>query len=80
MRELLRSKKFKVTLASIVATIAARKGFALDPDLTRDVVGLIIAWIVAQGFTDHGKAAAIINAANPQPPKQVNIQAVEQPK
>lgn len=63
IRALLASKKFVAAVVGIVLAIAGRYGFNLDPELVRELVYILIAYIIGQGIADHGKDAAKINAA-----------------
>lgn len=63
VRALFASKKFIAAIIGIVVAVGARYGLNLDPDLVREIVLILIAYILAQGVADHGKDAAKINAA-----------------
>jgi hypothetical protein len=78
LKELLTSKKFIVTVSGIIVAIAARKGLNLDPELVGMVVALIVAYLIGQGASDFGKAAAQIKADAPISPEQINVQNVVQ--
>lgn len=76
LSRLFSSMKVITALAGFVVYLAAKKGVVLD---TGDVQGVLIifgALLGAQGLTDLGKAKAQVEAANPRPPEQVNVQAV----
>lgn len=62
IKALLSSKKFIAAIIGIIITIGARYGFNLDPDLVRDIVAILIAYILGQSIADHGKEAARITA------------------
>lgn len=76
LKRLFSSAKAITMLAGIVVYLAAKRGIVLNPD---DVTGILILFgslLGAQGITDFGKGKAEIEAANPKPPEQVNIQNV----
>lgn len=56
--ELFKSKKFVVMLAGILLAVANRLGLNLDPGLLQEILGMLGAFIVAQGIADHGKERA----------------------
>lgn len=62
----LSSLKVWTTLFGILATMLAKKGIVLDPALAQYVAGFFGLLLVGQAANDHGKAAALIHAANAQ--------------
>jgi uncharacterized membrane protein (DUF441 family) len=74
IRSLLSSKKFIAAIIGIVIAIAGRYGFSLDPELVRELVYILIAYIVGQGIADHGKASAeiaVMGAISPTTAKEM---------
>lgn len=61
---LLSSKKFVMAILSVIAFIAAKKGFDFDTAAAFTAISPMLAAIVGQGIADHGKSAAEINAAS----------------
>lgn len=64
LRSLLSSKKFIAAIIGVIIAIAARYGLNLDPDVVREVVIILVAYIAAQGISDLGKEAAKITAVS----------------
>lgn len=62
IRALLSSKKFIAAIIGVIIALGARYGMNLDADVVREVVIILVAYIVAQGISDHGKDAARITA------------------
>lgn len=62
VKALLTSRKFIAMLAGIVVSLAARHGLLLPEREVAGIVGLFIAYILAQGQADKGKEAARIVA------------------
>ena len=61
-KALLTSRKFIAMLAGIVVSLAARYGFNLPEREVAGIIGLFIAYILAQGQADKGKEAARVVA------------------
>lgn len=61
IKEFLTSKKFIVAVAGLVITAAARYNLNLDPDMVQNFVYVIVAYLLAQGWSDSGKEAAKVN-------------------
>lgn len=61
VRDLLRSKKARMALLGLLATVAVRYG--LDPELIEEVAGIFIAYLLGQGVADAGKERAIVERA-----------------
>lgn len=62
-RDLLTTKKFWTAIIAVITLIAASKGFDVDPKTLWGIVGIFVTLLGAQGLTDMGKSAALINAA-----------------
>jgi hypothetical protein len=70
VRGLLGSKKFLMFLVTAaIVTIGHKIG--LDSEAVAELTAIGTAAILGQGIADHGKEAAKINAANPQPPASI---------
>lgn len=65
--DLLSSKKAIAMTVGVVIAIAGHFGFAIPGEDITKVVGLIGAYVVAQGIADHGKEAAAITARSAAP-------------
>jgi hypothetical protein len=74
LKELLASKKFIVMLAAMVVAIASKLGFAIDHDMSTQVITLASAYLVGQGIADHGKEAAKITMASALKENADNLQ------
>lgn len=61
IKEFITSKKFIAAVAGIVLTLLAKLHFNIPESTVQEIVGLIIAYLVAQGWADKGKEAAKIN-------------------
>lgn len=61
-KPLLTSKKFQATVAGIIVAALAKIQFAIPEDLVNQIVALIIAFVLAQGWADAGKEKAKIEA------------------
>lgn len=57
-QELIRSRKFLVTLGAVVSYGLARIGLDVAPEDLALPIGAIGAWIVGHGIADSGKARA----------------------
>ena len=56
LNQLLKSKKFVAMIIGIIATfLSTRYGF--DEVQTKEIIALVISYIVGQGIADHGKEA-----------------------
>lgn len=55
--DLIKSKKFQMAVAGIIVVIIANYIPEIDEAEVRNVVGLVIAYIVGQGLADFGKEA-----------------------
>lgn len=55
IRDLLSSKKFLMAVLGLVAGIAARFGFQMDPTATAAWLSPLLVAILGQGIADHGK-------------------------
>lgn len=62
--EMLTSKKFIAMVAGFIVTLLAKWKINIDPQTIMSLVGLIIAYIVGQGWADSGKEAAKIEAVS----------------
>ena len=62
--EMLTSKKFIAMVAGFIVTLLAKWKINIDPQTVMSLVGLIIAYIVGQGWADSGKEAAKIEAVS----------------
>lgn len=60
VKEFLTSKKFIAAVAGVVLTLLAKLHFDIPESTVQELVGLIIAYLLAQGWADHGKEAAKI--------------------
>lgn len=69
LRQLLTSKKFITTTATLVVAFAAKRGYNLDPEYVIGILGLGAALVTAQGLTDHGKESTklLVAAGRAQP-------------
>lgn len=80
------SMKFWTAVLGLVTAIGAKAGFNVDPEVFWGIVGVIMAVIVGQGLTDHGKeaakitAAATISAASSAAPPSTTVATVIVPK
>lgn len=57
-REFLTSKKFIVAVAGVVLATAGKYNLNLDPDSVQNIVYVIVAYLIGQGWADSGKEAA----------------------
>ncbi len=71
LRDLLSSKKFFVAMATVIAWIAARIGWHVDPTQLTEAMAPLISYVVAQGVADHGKTAAQLNLQSAQIAAQI---------
>ncbi len=56
-KELLSSKKFITTAVAIIVWVVGRFGLHVDEASLLPLVGALSAFVIAQGFADHGKEA-----------------------
>lgn len=61
IKEFLTSKKFIVAVSGLIITGLAKLHFNIPESLVQEFVGIVIAYLVAQGWADSGKEAAKIN-------------------
>jgi len=61
VKEFLTSKKFIAAVAGVLITLLAKLHFDIPESTVQEIVGLVIAYLLAQGWADHGKEAAKIN-------------------
>ena len=60
IKELLKSKKFLATAVGIVVSVLAGLGVPIPEATVKELLTLIVAFVVGQGIADHGKSAAIV--------------------
>ena len=58
IKEFLSSKKFIVAVAGLIVTALAKLHFDVPESLVQEFVGIMIAYLLAQGWADKGKEAA----------------------
>ena len=58
IKEFLTSKKFIVAVAGLIVTALAKLHFDVPESLVQEFVGILIAYLLAQGWADKGKEAA----------------------
>lgn len=59
MKQLLKSKKFLVSLSGVLFVLLNKTlGLAVPEETVLQVVGLLAAYVVGQGFADKGKEEA----------------------
>jgi hypothetical protein len=61
IREFLTSKKFIVAVAGLIVTALAKLHFEVPETLVQEFVGILIAYLLAQGWADRGKEAAKVD-------------------
>jgi len=61
VQEVLHSKKAKATIAGVITVFAGHFGFDMPQDMSLQVAGMVIAYVVSQGFADWGKEAKKID-------------------
>ena len=61
IREFLTSKKFIVAVAGLIVTALAKLHFEIPESLVQEFVGILIAYLLAQGWADRGKEAAKVS-------------------
>ncbi len=80
VKEFLTSKKFIVAVAGILVTALAKIHFEVPESLVQEFVALLVAYLLAQGWADHGKEAAKVNGtvalADAEPPQPVKDRLV----
>lgn len=62
VKEFLTSKKFIVGVAGLIVTALAKLHFDIPESLVQEFVGIVIAYLLAQGWADSGKEAAKVTA------------------
>src|SRR5204862_5651738 len=60
VKEFLTSKKFIVAVAGLIVTALAKLHFDVPESLVQEFVGIVVAYLLAQGWADRGKEAAKI--------------------
>ena len=60
MKELVKSKKFLMSLAGIIAVVLGHFTGIME-DKIQEILAVIIAYVLGQGVSDFGKSAALIN-------------------
>lgn len=66
IREFVTSKKFIAAVAGILITLLAKLKFDIPESTVQEIVGLVMAYVLAQGWADSGKEAAKIQAVSVQ--------------
>lgn len=61
-QQLLGSKKFTAMVIGIIATFLSTR-FGLDESSTKEIVALVVSYIIGQGIADHGKEAVKTEAS-----------------
>lgn len=79
IREFVTSKKFIAAVAGILITLLAKLKFDVPESTVQEIVGLIIAYIISQGWADSGKEAAKINAVSAQAVRDRNDSYIATP-
>jgi hypothetical protein len=64
IRELLKSKKFLVALAGMIAAALARAGWDISNETILAILTPLISFVIGQGISDFGKSAASIRASS----------------
>lgn len=63
LKNLFRSKKFLASLAGLIgAVLASTLNVGIPNDVLLGLLGVIAAYVIGQGVSDHGKEAAAIHA------------------
>lgn len=62
--EMMTSKKFIAMVAGFIVAVLAKWKLNIDPETIQYLIGLVIAYIVGQGWADSGKEAAKIEAVS----------------
>jgi len=55
-RQLLGSKKAVAAVAGVVTLLAGRFGLNITPELSLEITGIVIAYLLGQGLADVNKA------------------------
>lgn len=50
-------KKIIAAVTGVVIVVVGKTGLVLPPDATQEIVAVIIAYLIGQGFADAGKEA-----------------------
>jgi hypothetical protein len=58
VKEFLTSKKFIVAVAGVLIATAGKYGLNLDADSVQNIVYVVVAYLIGQGWADSGKEAA----------------------
>lgn len=58
LREFITSKKFIVAVGGVVIAAAGKYNLHLDPDSVQNIVYVVVAYLIGQGWADSGKEAA----------------------
>lgn len=61
LKEFITSKKFIVAVAGVILATAGKYGLNLDPDSVQNIVYVVVAYLIGQGWADSGKEAAKVN-------------------
>lgn len=77
LKTLLTSKKFVAAIVGVAVALVAKLGIELDTEAVTLVVSPILAYIVGQGISDHGKSRAqeIVKALSVEDAEQTSIDA-----
>ena len=81
MKSLLTSRKFLVLILSLISWSFGRiLGVELDAETVETVVGLVMAWLVAQGLADAGAGGSTRYQAskNKRKPRKVASKAISE--
>lgn len=62
LTRLLSSAKFWTAIIALISVFAAKYGFEISDQMTTLMSVIFAVLLGGQGLTDHGKAAALINA------------------
>ena len=58
IKEFATSKKFIVAVAGMIIAVAAKYNLNLDADSVQNIVYVVVAYLIGQGWADSGKEAA----------------------
>lgn len=61
LREFVTSKKFIAAVAGVIIATAGKYNLNLEPDSVQNIVYVIVAYLIGQGWADSGKEAAKVN-------------------
>lgn len=62
LRSMLASKKWQTAVIGAIVAAAAKLGLQLDSETVALIVAPLVAYIIGQGISDHGKPAAEVQA------------------